>query len=257
MTRKRAAGGVARPRPARGRPRRRCGRGDRRRRWRSGMATTPRRHEAGQVVDVAVGVVVEQAVAQPDAPWRRPARRPAPPRRRPAVQPRLRLGLSRHSRVVSTVPGAVVIQRPALEHEVVALSARAGGAADLLGHRLVAFQHILAAPAVEPEAPAASPSVQGRSDPCRAARRRRTRRRTISTPLTPASRPLAASAAASPQTSSRTRSPPGPARARPARRPRPAPAPGRPPRARRGSESRSTTPGAATTRRGRERAWAA
>ena len=103
---------------------------------------------------------------------------------------------------------AVVVERPALEHEVVARQRRAGRGGHLLGHALVALQHIFAAPAVEAErrgvaggrkiGPVSrsqmSPNSPGSDlDPGDAA---------------PAA-PRRVRAAASPQTISRTRSPPG------------------------------------------------
>ena len=107
---------------------------------------------------MAVGVVVEQAVAQPDAPCARRAPRAAPPRRCASVQPRLRLGLSRHWRVVSTVPSPSWSTRAALEHEVVArAAARRRARRSASADRSSSSQHVLAAPAVEAEAHATAP----------------------------------------------------------------------------------------------------
>ena len=62
-----------------------------------------RRHEAREIVDVAVGVVVEQARAEPDDALEAEIARAAAARSRSRVRA-LRLGLSRHCSVVTTVP---------------------------------------------------------------------------------------------------------------------------------------------------------
>ena len=180
------------------------------------------RDEAGQVVDVAVGVVVRAG----PRPARSPCARPAPARSAASasasVQPRLRLGLSRHWRGGQHRALAVVVERAALEHEVVARQRRAGRRGDLLGDAVVARQHVLAAPAVEAERRRAAGALDedrpGVAQPdvaeAAAARSRRRRRRQQRAPRPappPRRRPSAAPA----------RRPARPARG-PAPRPRPA-----------------------------------
>ena len=187
------------------------------------------------------------------APCARRARRSAPPRPRPRVQPRLRLGLSRHWRVVSTVPSPSWSSAPPSSTKSWRAERRAGRGGDLLGDRLVALQHVLAAPAVEAEAAAASavafdedragvaqPDVAERARArSRPPRRRPAGRARPSRP--PRRRPC-----------SRTRSPPGPGQR--ARQRRDLGLRGRrdrPPRARRGWGNPATSPDAATIRRDR------
>ncbi len=100
---------------------------DRRRRRRL-ADDAARRDEAGEVVDVAVGVVVAAGRRRARGPsWRRTLRaarlRPAP-----SVQP-LRLGLSRNCRVVSTVPSPSWSSAPPSRMKSVARSARPTAAA--------------------------------------------------------------------------------------------------------------------------------
>ena len=76
-----------------------------------------RRDEAGEVVDVAVGVVADDAVAEPEHPPRAEvvAQRLLDLAARASCG--LRFGLSRHASVVSSVPRAVDVDRAALEHD--------------------------------------------------------------------------------------------------------------------------------------------
>ncbi len=109
-----------------------------------------RRDKAGQVVDVAVGVVVQQAVTEPQhlaraqrLRQRRPGRGLAPAGVAVGVQQALARGDDR--------PLTVVIQRPTLENEAVTVQRHAGGRADLVRDGVVMLELVLSAPAVEAE----------------------------------------------------------------------------------------------------------
>ena len=80
-------------------------------------ATTPGRGEAGEVVDVAVGLVLERRRRRARSPSRRRGGRAGARSICSRRQRGLRLGLSRHSSVVRQRALAVDVDRAALEHE--------------------------------------------------------------------------------------------------------------------------------------------
>ena len=139
-------------------PRARRRRRDRRPRWGrpsagSGIASRPGADEAGEIVDMAVGMVVHQAAAEPEHAVDAEIR--AQPRLDlgRASRPGLRLGLSRHCSVVTARPVPSTSIAPPSRIQ----SARRTSEAGRLGRAaapiaVVAGQVVFAAPAVEAEA---------------------------------------------------------------------------------------------------------
>ena len=172
--------GEGKGRPSGRTPRRGRGRRDRRRHWdrpppRLGDGEGPSADEAGEIVDMAVGMVVEQPFAEPEQPLDAEV----------LAQPGLDL-LAAHARIAVRVEqallggdgeaGAVDVDRAALQDPVAADRLDAGAFGQAQPDRVVALQLIFAAPAVEAEASRlAGPACpSGRSARCRAARCRRT-----------------------------------------------------------------------------------
>ena len=162
--------------------------------------------------------------------------------------PGLRLGLSRHCSVVSTVPLPSLVDGAALEHPVGFRVGQAGRRGEPLADVLVALELVFPAPAVEAETGGAALPCpcRPRSGPYRAARCRRTARRSLWRTGRARARPPPHRRAPRPANLLR----PCRRRAPPPRKPRPRARPpsSRPATARDRSESRSTPPHAAPIR---------
>ena len=117
---------------------------------RLGQSDAPFADEAGKVVDMAIGMVVEQAVTQPDDTRIAQV----------LAQPALDIGLG-HRRVAIGVEkallgrhhraGTVTVDRAAFQHPVAIADLRADRLAEPQPDRVVALQIVFAAPAVEVE----------------------------------------------------------------------------------------------------------
>ena len=148
--------------------------------------------EARDVVDVAIGVIVLQALVDPDdlAGAERFAERRFRLRLRPAVAVGIEQRLPRRQDGAL----AVMVDGAALQHEVEALHGRVGDARDVVADRRVVRQVVLAAPAIGGKAQRdrARCACAQKSAPCRAARCRRSaparsrrRRRAPRAPMPP------------------------------------------------------------------------